>query len=139
MYIMQVMTAVLVLVVLETAVNKRNSISKAQAPLAIGFAVFCAHAVLLPIDGCSINPARSLGPAIIAGVWPGTFWVFIVGAFPFAKHAPIVGPKMREGLHTYVTSTFVSVQDHSWGPLLLFPSTSSSSLTLKKWPHHQTL
>ena len=25
-----------------------------QAPLAIGFAVFCGHAVLLPIDGCSI-------------------------------------------------------------------------------------
>lgn len=25
--------------------------SRAQAPLAIGFAVFCGHAVLLPIDG----------------------------------------------------------------------------------------
>jgi len=76
-----VMTAVLVLVVLETAINKRNTIARSQAPLAIGFAVFCAHAVLLPIDGCSINPARSLGPAIVSGTWPGTFWVFIVGPF----------------------------------------------------------
>eukprot|EP00890_Picochlorum_soloecismus_P003625 jgi/Picsp_1/4263/NSC_01772-R1_plasma membrane intrinsic protein len=76
-----VMTAVLVLVVLETAVNKRNTVARSQAPLAIGFAVFCAHAVLLPIDGCSINPARSLGPAIVSGTWPGTFWVFIVGPF----------------------------------------------------------
>jgi len=76
-----IMTAVLVLVVLETAVNKRNTVARSQAPLAIGFAVFCAHAVLLPIDGCSINPARSLGPAIVSGTWPGTFWVFIVGPF----------------------------------------------------------
>jgi len=76
-----VMTGVLVATVLETAVSKGNAISKAFAPLAIGFAVFCAHAVLLPIDGCSINPARSLGPAIVSGTWPGTFWVFIVGPY----------------------------------------------------------
>ena len=55
-----------------------SAISKSFAPLAIGFAVFCAHAVLLPIDGCSINPARSLGPAIVSSTWPGNFWVFIV-------------------------------------------------------------
>ena len=76
-----VMTAILVAVVLETAVNQKNEVARSQAPLAIGFAVFCAHAVLLPIDGCSINPARSLGPAIVSGTWPGTFWVFVVGPF----------------------------------------------------------
>jgi MIP family channel proteins len=81
-----VMTFVLVSVVLETAAN-RKSTAKAQAPLAIGFAVFCAHAVLLPIDGCSINPARSLGPAIVSGTWPGTFWVFVVGPFVGALFA----------------------------------------------------
>lgn len=74
------MTFTLVAVVLETAVNKK-SVARVQAPLAIGFAVFCAHAVLLPIDGCSINPARSLGPAVVSGTWPGTFWVFVVGPF----------------------------------------------------------
>jgi MIP family channel proteins len=76
-----VMTGVLVATVLETAVSKGNVVSKSFAPLAIGFAVFCAHAVLLPIDGCSINPARSLGPAIVSGTWPGTFWVFVVGPY----------------------------------------------------------
>ncbi|KAL4457663.1 hypothetical protein ABPG75_012528 [Micractinium tetrahymenae] len=75
-----VMTFVLVSVVLEVT-SDRNPGSRAQAPLAIGFAVFCAHAVMLPIDGCSINPARSLGPAIVSGTWPGTFWIFIVGPF----------------------------------------------------------
>jgi len=33
---------------------------------AIGFAVFIAHIFLLPIDGCSINPTRSFGPAIVS-------------------------------------------------------------------------
>lgn len=93
-----VMTAVLVAVVLETAANKRNAISRSQAPLAIGFAVFCAHAVLLPIDGCSINPARSLGPAIVTGTWPGTFWVFIVG--------PFLGALVAIPAHLFFKSTF---------------------------------
>ena len=43
------------------------------APLAIGFAVFLGHSVLIPLDGCSINPARSLGPAVVSGTWTN-FW-----------------------------------------------------------------
>jgi MIP family channel proteins len=93
-----VMTAVLVATVLEVAVNKRNAISKSFAPLAIGFAVFCAHAVLLPIDGCSINPARSLGPAIVSSTWPGTFWVFIVG--------PYLGALAAIPFHLFFQSNF---------------------------------
>lgn len=31
-----------------------------------------------PWSGTSTNPARSLGPAAIAGVWPG-FWVYCIG------------------------------------------------------------
>lgn len=75
-----IMTFTLVLVVLETAKNKKSTVSN-NAPLAIGFAVFCAHAVLLPIDGCCINPARWLGPAIVSGTWAGNSWLFVVGPF----------------------------------------------------------
>ena len=39
------------------------------APFAIGFAVFVAHLCAIPLDGCSINPARSFGPAVIVGIW----------------------------------------------------------------------
>ena len=91
-----VMTFTLMAVVLETAVNTRSTV-KAQAPLAIGFAVFCAHAVLLPIDGCSINPARSLGPAIVSGFYDGSnFWVFVIG--------PIVGALFAVPFHIYFRS-----------------------------------
>ena len=89
-------TFLLLFVVFHTAVHERyrNGVNNA-APLAIGMAVFCAHCVLIPIDGCSINPTRSFGPAILASIrtMDGTaardggsdgcdqwkdFWIFVV-------------------------------------------------------------
>jgi len=35
------------------------------APLPIGFAVFMVHLATIPITGTGINPARSLGAAIV--------------------------------------------------------------------------
>lgn len=65
------MTYLLVTVVYQTAVN-RYSITRVHseakpsfAPVPIGLAVFLAHQVLITLDGCSINPTRSLGPAIV--------------------------------------------------------------------------
>lgn len=72
-----VMTCLLVFTVLQTCCEKK-AIAKNLAPLAIGFSVFLGHTVLLPVDGCSINPARSFGPAALAGEWKN-FWVFNVG------------------------------------------------------------
>lgn len=75
-----IMTFTLVLVVLECVKNRRSLVANI-APLAIGFAVFTAHAVLLPIDGCSINPARWFGPALVSGTWATTSWIFVVGPY----------------------------------------------------------
>jgi MIP family channel proteins len=75
-----VMTGFLCFVVHMTVADPRNKTISPMAPLAIGFAVFLGHTVLIPVDGCSINPARSLGPAIISGNWEN-FWVFVVGPF----------------------------------------------------------
>ncbi|KAH7621250.1 putative Aquaporin-1 [Nannochloris sp. 'desiccata'] len=74
------MTGFLCFVVHMCVADPRNKTISPMAPLAIGFAVFLAHAVLIPVDGCSINPARSLGPAILSCNW-GNFWVFVVGPF----------------------------------------------------------
>jgi aquaporin PIP len=51
--------------------------SGALNPLSIGLAVFLAHLALMPIDGTSINPARSFGTAATAGFWVDQwlFWV----------------------------------------------------------------
>uniref|UniRef100_M4FDY0 Aquaporin n=1 Tax=Brassica campestris TaxID=3711 RepID=M4FDY0_BRACM len=53
------------------------------APLPIGFAVFLVHLATIPITGTGINPARSLGAAIIFNkdnAWDD-HWVFWVGPF----------------------------------------------------------
>ena len=60
-----VFTTLLCFVVWETAVS-RNSTCGNNACIAIGFAVLLAHLFLLPIDGCSINPTRSFGPAVMS-------------------------------------------------------------------------
>lgn len=79
------MTFLLVFVVLMTAVHPDSKANRSQACVAIGFAVFLAHSVLIPIDGCSINPTRSFGPAVLAQVrYPGSkslrdMWVFWIG------------------------------------------------------------
>ena len=50
----------------------------ALAPLAAGLTVgFCAL-VGGPLTGASMNPARSLGPAVIGGEWDG-HWIYWVG------------------------------------------------------------
>jgi len=92
-----VMTFVLVWVVLQTACNPKSVGNRAQACIAIGFAVFLGHSVLIPIDGCSINPTRSLGPAIVAKIRYGDditvfkdMWVFWVGPLLGALFAGVV-------------------------------------------------
>ena len=58
-----IMVFILMYVVLETAVNKKNKANAALAPVAIGFAVYIGHTMLIPVDGCSLNPTRSCAPA----------------------------------------------------------------------------
>jgi len=61
------MTFLLLFVVFHTAVHKGYSKQTTNAaPLAIGMSVFCAHCVLIPITGCSINPTRTFGPAVLS-------------------------------------------------------------------------
>ena len=61
------------------------------AGLVIGGALTFVHIIGIPLTGTSVNPARSLGPAIFAG---GTalsqVWVFIVGPLVGAVLAAIV-------------------------------------------------
>jgi aquaporin PIP len=42
-----------------------NARLQALTPLPIGFAVYLVHLATIPITGTGINPARSLGAAVI--------------------------------------------------------------------------
>ena len=53
----------------------------AAAGAAIGLALGLVNIVGIPVDNCSVNPARSFGPALFApGAW-GDFWIMCVGPF----------------------------------------------------------
>ena len=71
-----VLTFVLVFVVL-SATNKDRGIGP-LAPLAIGLAVLVNHLDGVPLTGPSMNPARSFGPALVAGAW-AHHWVNWIG------------------------------------------------------------
>ena len=73
-------TFVLVFVVISVATDERAPAG--VAPLAVGFALACGVLIAGPITGGSLNPARTLGPMIMAGQF-NALWVYIVG--------PIVG------------------------------------------------
>lgn len=62
--------------------------------VAVGVAVFVAHLVLVPVTGCSVNPARSIGPAVVTG--DGTdLWVFVLGPMIGAVVAGFLGRFFR--------------------------------------------
>ena len=76
-----VLTFIFVLVV-HGATHERAP--KGFAGLAIGLTLTMVHLVGIAIDGTSVNPARSLGPALfVGGTALNQLWVFIV--------APIIG------------------------------------------------
>jgi aquaporin Z len=76
-----ILTFVFVFVIL--AVTRRAS-NATVAGIAIGFTLMLVHLVGIPIDGTSVNPARSLGPALfVGGSALSQLWVFLI--------APLVG------------------------------------------------
>lgn len=76
-----ILTFIFLFVILATTSKVGNS---TMAGLAIGFTLLLIHMVAIPITGTSVNPARSFGPALLAGGQAlSQLWLFIV--------APILG------------------------------------------------
>ncbi|MEM3007633.1 MAG: MIP family channel protein [Candidatus Nitrosotenuis sp.] len=75
-----VLTFFLVTVIFMTAVHKKAPAG--MYGLAIGGMIFLIHLVGVPLTGASVNPARTLGPAIASGYWD-FHWIYWAG--------PIIG------------------------------------------------
>jgi aquaporin Z len=66
------------------------------AGLAIGLVLTLIHLVGIPITNTSVNPARSIGPAIFVGGWAlQQLWLFIVAPLAGATLAAVVYGAMR--------------------------------------------
>lgn len=86
-----VFTAVLVLVVTVVATDPRAA--RETGALAIGGAIAFGGLAAGPISGASLNPARSLGPALVAGDFAG-LWIYLT--------APLVGAIVAGILYRYL-------------------------------------
>ena len=70
------LTCLLVVVILGTA--DRARIVGPEAAIAVGAVIALAGLIALPVEGASMNPARSLAPALVTATF-GQVWIYIVG------------------------------------------------------------
>lgn len=81
------LTFFFVFIVLGSTSKLGNS---ALAGVAIGLALGLVNIVGIPVDNCSVNPARSFGPALFAPNAWGDFWIMCVGPVIGALFAAVV-------------------------------------------------
>ena len=86
-----ILTFFLVTVIFMTAVHKKASAG--FAGLSIGGMIFLLHLVGVPLTGASMNPARTLGPALASGFWE-FHWIYWI--------APIIGGIIAGIIMNYV-------------------------------------
>jgi MIP family channel proteins len=91
------LTAALMFVI--TAVATDTRAVGELAALAIGFTVAANALWGGPISGASMNPARSFGPALVAGVWQDQ-WIYSVG--------PIVGAAAGAFVYQWIRRPLVT-------------------------------
>ncbi|KAJ4385550.1 Aquaporin-1 [Gnomoniopsis smithogilvyi] len=84
-----VLTAMLMGTILMLAVEKHRATF--LAPFGIGLALLLIHLAGINVSGASVNPARSLGVAIVNGHYVPEFWIYFVG--------PTVGAVISVGVH----------------------------------------
>lgn len=87
-----VLTAFLVIVVLG-ATDVKAPVG--FAGIAIGLVLTMDHLVGIPVTNMSVNPARSIGPAVFVGGWAlSQVWLFIV--------APLIGGAIAAGIYALI-------------------------------------
>ncbi len=75
--------------------STHGSAPKGFAPIAIGLALTLIHLISIPVTNTSVNPARSLGPALFVGGWAiDQVWLFWV--------APLAGAVLAGTVYKFV-------------------------------------
>lgn len=89
-----ILTFTFVITILGVTSKKEYS---SVAGIVIGLSLTLVHIMGLPLTGTSVNPARSIGPALLMGGEAlSQVWVFIV--------APLIGAAIAAGVYNYLSS-----------------------------------
>ncbi len=92
------------------------------AAIPIGLALMVAHLIAVPIDGTSVNPARSIGPALFTGGSSLTqLWVFIV--------FPIIGGILAAVAYRFLPMPLLTRTDTRHNDSTANPGTGPTDLT----------
>ena len=92
-----VFTAIFIVVILTSTTRAPK-----LAPLAIRLTLVAIHFAIATISGSSVNPARSIGSALIGGNLSG-LWIYIVG--------PLVGGALGWGIYRLLNPQELDVID----------------------------
>jgi MIP family channel proteins len=94
-----VLTFILMIVILGSGLDRRASIG--FAGLAIGLTVGLEAAFMGPITGASMNPVRSLAPALVGRIWQHQ-WLYWI--------APILGAQIAVIVYRQLSNNFQDCQ-----------------------------
>jgi len=95
-----VLTAIFVLVILQ--VTKSGTFGS-SALVAIPLTLVAIHFAAILVSGSSVNPARTLGPAVIGNTWT-SIWIYFLG--------PAAGSILGWLIHTIVVEGDVDIRDN---------------------------
>jgi aquaporin Z len=91
------LTTIFVSVILQSSRSQRIF---GTALIAIPLTLVAVHLAAIPTSGSSVNPVRSLGPALVGNEW-GDIWIYLT--------APLIGGAIAAAIHTYLYGPFVVV------------------------------
>lgn len=95
-FVIELVLTFLFLVIILGATDRRAP--QGFAPIAIGLGLTLIHLISIPVTNTSVNPARSLGPALFVGGWAlQQLWLFWV--------APILGGALAGFFYSQVLET----------------------------------
>ena len=89
-----ILTALFVAVILQSSRSQRVY---GTALLAIPLTLVAIHLAAIPTSGSSVNPARSLGPALVGNEW-GDFWIYLT--------APLIGAVIGALIHRVLYGSY---------------------------------
>lgn len=103
-------TGLLGFVIMGVATDERAA--PAIAPFAIGATIFAGALVTGPLTGGSFNPARTLGPSVVGGIWTA-HWLYWAGPTLGA----VLGMRLYELLRTTTAPSLPAARTGVEGPL----------------------